>query len=56
MRTPSSGREVSGKLAPGGGVTQALLSPGEGCCGGEWEANQSSLGSAERGPRVNQQQ
>lgn len=56
MRTPSSGREVSGKLAPGGGVTQAQLSPGENCCGGEWEANQSSLGSAERGPRVNQQQ
>lgn len=56
MRTPSTGRKVSGKLAPGGGVTQALLRPGESCCGGEWEANQSSLGSTEHGPRANQQQ
>lgn len=41
MRTPSSGQEVSGKSAPGGGgVTQALLMrQGEGlresCCVGE---------------------
>lgn len=54
MRTPSSGREVSGKSGPAGG-SQALLSPGE-SCGGEWEANQSRLGSAERGHRVKQQQ
>lgn len=40
MRTPSSGQEVSGKSAPGGGVTQALLmrqgeGSGESCCVGD---------------------
>lgn len=44
--------EVSGKVAPAGRGTQALLSPGESCCcGGEWEADQSSPGRAES-PRV----
>lgn len=51
MGAPSSGPEVSGKAARG--VTP---SPGDSCCGGEWEADQGRLGSAELGPRVKQQQ
>lgn len=43
MRTPSSGREVSGKSGPEGG-SQAVFSPGESCAA-EWEANQGRLGS-----------
>lgn len=52
MRTPSSGREVSGKSGPEGG-SQAMLSPGESCAG-EWEANQEQAGLCEPGPRAKQ--
>lgn len=57
MRTPSGGGRSVGSWPRRGGPTGAAEPWGEqSCCAGEWEAEESSGGPAERSPRVSRQQ